>query len=50
MSFLFLLEQFKLVIEYMKTEIFWFSRSHTFYPSSLDLNTLGGPLLHSKKM
>jgi len=40
---------FNLIIEYGKTEIFHFSRSHSlFEPSLLDLTMLGGPILHPK--
>jgi len=45
-----LLKQFGLFIEQGKTEIFHFSRSHgIFDPLSLDLSTLGGPVLQSKE-
>jgi len=45
-----LLEQFGLVIEYGKFSFFHFSRSYgVFNPFSLDLTTLGGPILHSKE-
>ena len=44
-----LLEQFELVVEHRKTEIFHFSRSHGFcYPLSLDLSWIGGPILYLK--
>jgi len=46
----FLLEQFRLVIEYGKTEVIHFSRSHgVFNPLPLDLTTLKGPILHPKE-
>ena len=39
-----------LVVEYGKTDIFHFSRSHgMFNPPSLDLSTLGGPILLPKE-
>ena len=45
-----LFDQFGLVIEYGKTEVFHFSRSHrSFNPSLLDLMILSGPILHSKE-
>jgi len=41
-----LLEQFDLAIEYGKTEVFHFSRTHSiFNPPPLDLSILGGPIL-----
>ena len=41
-----LLDQFGLVIEHGKTEVFYFFRSHSiFNPLSLDLSLLGGPVL-----
>lgn len=44
-----LLEQFELVVEHRKTEIFHFSRSHGFcYPLSLDLSWIGGSILYLK--
>ena len=44
-----LLTDFGLVIEYGKTEIFHFNRSHgEFNPPPLDLTPLGGPILHPK--
>ena len=44
-----ILTDFGLVIEYRKTEIFHFNRSHRKYnPPSLDLTPLGGPILHPK--
>jgi len=43
-----LLEQFELVIEHEKTEIFYFSRSQVFNLSPLDLNIFGGPILCPK--
>ena len=46
-----LLEQFGFVIEYEKTEVFHFSRSHrAFNPPSLDLTSLGSPILHPKEV
>jgi len=46
----FLLKQFGLIIEYGKSEIFYFSRSHgLFNPSLLDLSYLRGPILHLKE-
>ena len=46
-----LLKQFRLVIEYRKIEVFYFSRLHKlFNPSLLDLTPLGGSFLHSKEM
>ena len=45
-----LLEQFGLVIEYRKTEVFHFSRSYrVFNPSLLDLTILGDPIFCPKK-
>ena len=44
-----LLNQFGLVIEYGKTEIFHFSRTNGVFNSPLlDLSTLEGPILHPK--
>ena len=43
-----LLEQFGLVIEHEKTEIFYFSRSQVFNLSPLDLNIFEGPILCPK--
>ena len=44
------LKQFDLVIEHEKTEVFHFSRVHgIFNPLSLDLTTLGDPILYSKQ-
>ena len=44
-----LLDNFGLVIEHAKTEIFHFNRSHgIFNPPSLDLLLIGGPTLHPK--
>jgi len=41
--------RFRLVVEYSKTEVFHFSRSHgIFNPPPLDLIALGGPILLSK--
>jgi len=45
-----LLDQFSLVIEHEKTEVFHFSRSYSiFNPSPLDLSLLRGPVLQPKK-
>jgi len=44
-----LLSDFGLVIEYGKTEVFHFNRSHgAFNPPPLNLSSLGGPILHLK--
>jgi len=44
-----LLDSFGLVIEHMKTEIFYFNRSHgIFNPPLLDLTPIGGPILCPK--
>ena len=44
-----LLEQFGLVVEHGKTEVFHFSRLHSiFSPLSLDLSQISSPILHSK--
>jgi len=44
-----LLSDFGLVIEYGKTEVFHFNRSHgAFNPPPLNLSSLGGPILHPK--
>jgi len=41
-----ILEKFSLVVEYSKTEIFHFNRSHgSFNPPHLDLSPLGGNIL-----
>ena len=46
----FLLEQFRLVIEHRKMELFHFSRLYgMFNPPPLDLTMLGGSILHLKK-
>jgi len=46
---LLLLNQFSLIIEYGKSEVFYFSRSHgIFNPSSLNLSLLGDPILCPK--
>ena len=46
---LILLFKFSLQIEYLKTKVFHFSRSHsTFNPSPLDLSFISGPLLIPK--
>ena len=46
----YLLKQLGLSTEQRKTEIFHFSRSYSFFdPPSLDLSTLGGSVLQSKK-
>ena len=43
------LERFGLRLEYGKTEVFHFSRSHgMFNPPPLDLSSIGGPILHPK--
>ena len=37
------------MIEHSKTEVFHFNRSHgSFNPPSLDLSSIGGPILHPK--
>jgi len=44
-----LLNKFRLTIEHMKTETFHFNRLHrTFNLPSLDLSSIGGPILHPK--
>ena len=44
-----LLVKFGLMIEHSKTEVFHFNRSHgSFNPSSLDLSSIGGPILYPK--
>ena len=44
-----LLDKFNLIIEYLKTEIFHFNRSHGFFnPPPLDLSTIRGPTLHPR--
>ena len=44
-----LLDKFGLVVEYLKTNVFHFSRSHgLFNPPPLDLSPLGGPILSPK--
>ena len=44
-----LLDKFSLIVEYSKTEVFHFSRSHgPFNPLSLDLSPLDGLILSSK--
>ena len=44
-----LLKQFRLIIKYGKTEVFYFSKFHrVLNPSFLDLSCLGGSVLHSK--
>jgi len=46
-----LLNSFGLTVEYSKTEIFYFNRSHgLFNPPSLDLSPIGGPILHPKDL
>ena len=46
-----LLKHFRLIIEYEKTEVFYFSRLYgNFNPPSLDLTTLRGPILYPKEM
>ena len=48
---LLLLEQFELIIEHGKTEVFHYFRTQkVFNLSHLDLTILGGPILHSKEM
>jgi len=45
-----LLEKFGFIMEHGKTEMFYFSRSHSaFDPPSLNLSILGSPILCSKK-
>ena len=44
-----LLEKFGLIVEYSKTEVFHFNRSHgNFNPPPLDLIPIGGPVLWPK--
>ena len=44
-----LLEQFRLIIKYEKTEVFHFYRSHDIFDSpSLDLSHVGGPIFQPK--
>ena len=44
-----LLDSFSLIIEHVKTEVFYFNRLHgAFNPSLLDLSPIGGPTLHPK--
>ena len=44
-----LLNSFGLIVKHSKTEIFHFSRSHgSFSPPSLDLSSIGGPILRPK--
>jgi len=44
-----LLVKFSLIIEYLKTEVFHFNRSHeSFNPSPLNLSPIGGPILCPK--
>jgi len=46
----FLLKKFRLIIEYSKMEVFYFSRSHrVFNPPPLDLSVLRALILHLKK-
>jgi len=46
-----LLEQFGLILEHRKTEVFHFSRLHkVFDPSSLDLMLLEDPILQPKNI
>jgi len=46
-----LLQKFGLTLEYSKTKIFHFSRSHrSFNPPSLDLSALEGPILFPKEV
>ena len=45
-----LLLKFGLIVKHGKTDVFYFSRSHgAFDPSSLNLSSIGGPLLLPKK-
>ena len=47
----FLLEQFGLIIEYRKSEVFHFSRSCGLFNSPLlNLNSIRGPILYSKDL
>ena len=47
----FLLEQFGLIVEHEKIEVFYFSRLHgIFDPPSLDLSQIKGLILHSKEL
>ena len=44
-----LLFQFGLLVEYLKTEVFHFTRSqNTFNPSPLDISSIGDPILYPK--
>jgi len=44
-----ILDKFGLVLEYGKTEVFYFSRAQeVFNPFSLDLLAIGGPILKPK--
>ena len=44
-----LLDKFGLIIKHLKTETFYFNRSHgMFNLPPLDLSTIGGPILHPK--
>ena len=44
-----LLNKFSLIVEYSKTEVFYFNRSHCFFnPPPLDLSSIGGPILVPK--
>ena len=46
-----LLDQFGLVVEHEKTEIFHFSRSYSIFNSlALNLSQIGGPILCPKNM
>jgi len=47
----FLLEQFGLIVEHEKMEVFYFSRLHgIFDPSSLDFSQIEGLILHPKEL
>ena len=46
-----ILWKFGLTVKHSKTEVFHFSRLHgSFNPSSLNLSTLGGPILYPKEV
>ena len=46
-----LLSKFRLIVEHLKTEVFYFTRSQGFFkPPPLDLSPIGGPILHPKKL
>jgi len=45
-----LLSKFGLLVKHLKAEVFHFTRSHsTFNPPSLNLPSIGGPILHPKE-